>query len=170
METRKRIRLTAAERRELEKARACATNAHVFQRAHALLRLDEGDTPEMAADAVAKSISTIYRWINRFESERKVEALADRPRSGRPRILDALTDREFERILDQTPMSYGFRAYQWTVPLLREHLRRRYRIDVSDEPVRRRLHALNYRWKRPRYVYIETDPHKGQKKGGSFVR
>ena len=33
--------------------------------------------------------------------------------------------------------------------------------------LRRRLHEAGYRWKRPRYVYVQRAAHLAQKKGGS---
>ena len=41
-------------------------------------------------------------------------------------------------------------------------------IAVSPRTLRRRLHEAGYRWKRPRYVYVERAAHLPQKKGGSL--
>ena len=38
---------------------------------------------------------------------------------------------------------------------------------VENRPVARRLHEAGYRWKRPRYVYVERAAHLAQKKGAS---
>jgi transposase len=46
----------------------------------------------------------------------------------------------------------GYRAAQWTAPLLRQYLREQQALAVSEVTVRRCLHRLGYRWKRPRYV------------------
>jgi len=40
-------------------------------------------------------------------------------------------------------------------------------IAVSPRTLRRRLHEAGYRWKRPRYVYVQRAAHLSQKKGGS---
>ncbi|WP_237050022.1 winged helix-turn-helix domain-containing protein [Microvirga ossetica] len=40
-------------------------------------------------------------------------------------------------------------------------------LAVSPRTLRRRLHEAGYRWKRPRYVYVERAPHLAQKKGAS---
>jgi transposase len=52
------------------------------------------------------------------------------------------------------------------VPLLRQYLQHRHGIAISARTLRRRLHAADYRWKRPRYVYAGRAVHLAQKKGG----
>ena len=64
------------------------------------------------------------------------------------------------------PRGCGYQATSWTVPLLRQYLQQRHGIAISTRTLRRRLHAANYRWKRPRYVYVGRAAHLAQKKGG----
>ena len=161
--------LTARERRKLEETSRRTKDARLYRRTMAILRIDAGDHPEAVADALGVSQMSVYRWITRFNDERSVEALADRPRSGRPPLMAAISDEQFAALLQQSPLSLGYMAFTWTVPLLRGHIERTFGITLSDETVRRRLHRQEYRWKRPRYVYIETDPSKGQKKGESYA-
>ena len=52
------------------------------------------------------------------------------------------------------------------MPLLRQYLQQRHGIAISTRTLRRRLHAADYRWKRPRYVYAGRAVHLAQKKGG----
>jgi transposase len=162
--------LTAHERRELETAVRIERDARVNKRALAILHIDYGDHPGDIADALATTQAWVYRWIARYNEAGSVEALRDKPRSGRPPQMAAISDVQFDRLVAQSPLSLGYMAFAWTVPLLRGHIERTFGIALSDETVRRRLHRQDYRWKRPRYVYIETDPHKGQKKGDSFAR
>lgn len=162
--------LTASERRKLEETAHDTRDVRVFRRTMAILRIDDGDHPEAVADGLGVSQMSVYRWIGRYNKERSADGLADRPRSGRPAALAAISEEEFDQLLGQSPLSLGYSACAWTVPLLRGHIERTYGIKVSEETIRRRLHRQEYRWKRPRYVYIETDPNKGQKKGDSYAR
>jgi transposase len=168
MERHKLKQLTASERRELEDCRRHERDARVYRRALAILRIDDGDHPASIADALDVSQNWVYRWIGRYNATRSVDGLRDRPRSGRPPVLEQISDEQFEGIVEESPLAFGYTAFQWTVPLLRGYIEQEFDLHASDETVRRRLHRQAYRWKRPRYVYIETDPHKGQKKGGSF--
>jgi transposase len=60
--------------------------------------------------------------------------------------------------------AHGYAATDWTVPLLRtELLRRGYAL--SERTLRRTLHRLGFRWKRPTYVPGRPDPAYEIKKG-----
>ena len=63
------------------------------------------------------------------------------------------------------PRRCGYLATTWTVPLLVHYLAAHDGIEVSHRTLRRRLHEAGWRWKRPRYVFVERAAHMGQKKG-----
>ena len=59
----------------------------VLRRAHALLDLDEGAPPELVAQRYQVTRSTIYNWINRYQTHGISHAgLRELPRPGRPRL------------------------------------------------------------------------------------
>ena len=59
---------------------------------------------------------------------------------------------------------HGYAATDWTVPLLRTELSRRGHV-LSERALRRTLHRLGWRWKRPKYVLGRPDPAYAAKKG-----
>jgi transposase len=153
------------DRRRLAKAMSSASELHLFQRAQAVLWVAEGDTMAEAAALAGVDRSSVYRWTQRYLATRNSEDLADEPRSGRPRLAPVLTEKLLAQILAQDPRQEGYRATTWTAPLLATHLRQHYQCFLSEDTLRRRLHEYEYRWKRPRYVFQERDPHVAQKKG-----
>jgi transposase len=76
-----------------------------------------------------------------------------------------ITEECIRRELAKAPGSLGYSATDWTVAMLADHLRRTYRCEITERTPRRRMRALGLRWKRPRYVYAEKDPHRAQKEG-----
>ncbi|WP_414737979.1 winged helix-turn-helix domain-containing protein [Gemmata algarum] len=62
------------------------------------------------------------------------------------------------------PIEYGCRHPAGTAPPLVAHLACENRLDVSSTSVRRALHGLGYRWKRPRFVLPLCDPNWRQAK------
>jgi transposase len=100
---------------------------------------------------------TIYSWLDRFDAEGPA-GLYDRPRPGRPPKIDAEAEQCLQTALERTPETYGYPATIWTTPLLRDLLRCRRAISVCADTVRRALHALDYRWRRPRWAIQHTDP------------
>ena len=105
------------------------------------------------------------RWQGQNGAVRNAATLADRRRSGRPRQGSRLTPRRLAAVLARDPRRCGYRATSWTVPLLAHYLAAHESIAISARTLRRRLHAADYRWKRPRYVYAGRARHLAQKKG-----
>lgn len=111
----------------------------------------------------------IYAWVRRYRADRRPEALADRPRSGRPKAAPAITDARIVRAFRRDPSRLGYNTTGWTVALLAAHLCRAHDCPIAPDTLRRRMRALGLRRKRPRYVYADKDPNRAQKKGGSFA-
>lgn len=156
--------LTPAQRSHLEVLRRSARDARMARRAQALLWHAQGHPVAQIAQLSGVSDQTIYNWIARCrqgDSE-----LADRPRCGRPRRLQKHCA-WLEHLLQQDPQALGYRQTTWTVPLLQHHLWKQQRLVVGATTLRRTLHALGYRWKRPRYVLAQRDPLRHKKKGRS---
>ena len=69
-----------------------------------------------------------------------------------------------ETLLSADPQARGHLAAGWTVPLLRTEMRAA-GYPVSERTIRRSVHRLGYRWKRPKYVLGRPDPAYAEKKG-----
>jgi hypothetical protein len=79
------IVLSSEERAELEHRVACYTLPHkVVQRAKMILYAAEGQTNREIARRLETAPDIVRRWRKRFH-EQRLEGLADRARSGRPR-------------------------------------------------------------------------------------
>lgn len=146
-----------------------ASEARLFRRLQAVFLVAGGYLAGEVARITGLSCKAVYRWVERYRQARRIEALRDPPRSGRPRAAAAITDARILRELRRDPLRLGYNSTGWTVPLLAGHLGRKYGCPISTWTLRRRLRRLRLRWKRPRYVYATKDPHRAQKKGGSFA-
>jgi transposase len=145
-----------------------ATAARVFRRLAAVLLVAEGRRVAESALVVRTHRRNVARWVRRYLATRDPSALVDGARPGRPRA-STLTDRQLRRVLRTDPRTLGFQATTWTTPLLVTYCRERIHCAVSPRTMRRRLHTLGYRWKRPRYRYAHQAAHLAQKKGLSAV-
>jgi transposase len=155
---------TAADRRRLARAMDTASTARVFRRLAAVLLVAEGRRVAESARVVHTHRRNVARWVRRYLAARDPNALADRPRAGRPRA-GAVTDGQLRRVLQTDPRALGFQSATWTTPLLATYCAARFGCAVSARTMRRRLHALGYRWKRPRYRYAQRAEHLARKKG-----
>ncbi len=161
-------RLTARDRETLSEKARSSTDGRETRRALALLDLDAGETPTRVADRYRVSRSTVYEWVARWRDpgRDRGDRLRDADRSGRPPATRDAVAAAVAEVMPTAPTDHGYRHPAWTTPLLLAHLSR-HGVEASDATVRRALHALGYRWKRPRFVLARRAEHWRQSKGGS---
>jgi transposase len=152
--------LTSPQRHRLRGLLHETSDLPTYRRCLALLEVDAGRTVSDVARSLGVTRQSVHNWIARFGEEGRAEALADRYGGGRPATLGE--DGGLAALLGHSPQHFGRPAANWTVPLLREHLRRATGADVSEPTVRRQLRRLGYVWKRPRYV-LDPDPEREKK-------
>jgi len=143
-------------------------DARTYQRVQAVLLVAQGRAVAEVAEIAGVRPWAVYDWIRTYLHEHDPDSLQDAPRSGRPRAAPAITHERIGREIRRDPVRLGYNSTGWTVALLADHLRQKYGSCPSLRTLRRRMHELGLRWKRPRYVYATKDPHRAQKKGGSF--
>lgn len=161
------IRLTDRDRAALEQKARQSANAREARRALGLLALADGEPAAAVARRLLVSRSTLYEWAARWSGggKPKADRLKDAPRSGRPpRQCEAAQER-LAGLMPTAPTEHGYRHPAWTTPLLVAHLAK-LGAPASDTTVRRALHGLGYRWKRPRFVLSRRKATWRQAKGG----
>jgi transposase len=156
-------RLTAAQRRTLERELARARDAALFRRILALLEVDASCPVGQVAQRLRVDRRSVQRWIARYRSQPNVEALRHQPGQGRPRRWDQALEARLEVALSQRPTDLGYVGTGWTVPLLQQWLADdRPGPRLSAATLRRRLRERDYVWKRFRYV-LSPDPAREKK-------
>jgi transposase len=113
-----------------------------------VLLSQQGWTAVQIADLLGYDPSTVRRWIHRYQRH-GAAALADRPRSGRPRLGSPKLTQRIRRLLTQP------RA--WTIPRLWQALGR---SPISLRTLHRRVGEVAA-WRRPRLV-AKGDPDRDQ--------
>lgn len=159
--------LTPAERDQLETALHHTRHAGTWCRMRALLLLAEGQRVMDVAAALGVRRQAIHKWRILFEGSRTPESLQVRSPPGREPDQFRLANEAVSRLLEKEPETLGYHATAWTVPLLERHLREVEGHAVSGSTLRRALHGLGYRWKRPRFVLARRDPEREGKKAGA---
>ena len=96
---------------------------------------------------------TVYRWAERWNSEKSV---ADLERSGRPPTLGEKEKKEIKRLLDENdPSKQGINSSTWTCTELRLHFQLK-GIAVSEETIRRCLREMGAHYVKATLEYAET--------------
>ena len=157
------LSLSASERAALERAAAGEKRVRAWRRYRAVL-LAAADGPEAAARALGCARSSVYAWLAAWRRD-GLGGVVERPRGGgRPARLAGGGTALLASLLARDPQARGWHATGWTVPLLRTELAAVGYL-VSYKTIRRALHRLGYRWKRPQYVLGRPDPAYAEKKG-----
>ncbi len=157
------------DKRRLTRALHRVADARTYRRVQAVLLVVQGRTVPEAAQITGARPRSIYGWVRTYVQTHQPDSIRDAPRSGRPRVAEAITPARLARALRRDPMPLGYHATGWTVSLLADHLQAKYGCAISARTLRRRMRDLDLRWKRPRYVYATKDPNRAQKKGGLFA-
>jgi len=158
-----RLTLTERQRTELEAIAATETRVRRWKRAQAVLLLAAGQTPATVARMLRCSVASVYNWAAAWR-QHGVAGLQEGDHGGGQVKLGAGAEAVLGALLAEDPQSHGQQATGWTVPLLRTELATA-GYAVSGKTVRRALHRLGYRWKRPRYVLGRPDPEYTEKRG-----
>jgi transposase len=156
------LRLTAAQRRRLERQLRETRDAGLFRRTFAVLEAADGRPVVEIARMLRTSRVSVYPWIECYERARDPAALADRRGGNHPSLWTEELRAALAASLQQQPGHFGYQAVEWTVPLMREHLQGWRGESLSENSVRRQLRDLGYVWKRPRYV-LDPDPQREKK-------
>ena len=163
--------LSESQRAELERVSRSTQKAAVLRRATSILAVDAGERAAVVAERLGIHRSTVYDWVARYRDKSRPsdveQRLTDRRRTGRKPRLRLAAMKVLGDLLTKKPEQYGYRRTSWTAGLLHRHLRVEHNLKMSEATVRRTIHALGYRWKRPRYVLSRRSPTWRQAQGGS---
>jgi transposase len=166
-DSRPRRGLNGHDRRKLRAAVRAIADARHLRRVQAVLLFCQRRPLTLICAATGLARQSVYNAVRRYRRRRRPADLADRPRSGRPRVARAVGSRSIRAALAVDPRSAGFNATTWTCALLARYLSARLGVPIGPRTLRRRMHAARLRWKRPRYVYHQRDPHGPWKRGAS---
>lgn len=157
------ITLTEAQRTELEAAAGAEKRVRRWKRYQAILLRSEGRTVASVAATLRCSQASVYAWTAAWRRD-GAAGLREGDHGGGPVKLGAAGEAMLVDLLATDPQGRGHRATGWTVPLLRGELAR-VGTAVGERTIRRALHRLGYRWKRPRYILGRPDPAYAEKRG-----
>ena len=161
------FQLTREEHRQLTAALQHTRHAGTWCRIRALVLLSDGVRVMDVAAALGVHRQAIHKWRTLYEARRTPESLEVRSPPGREPAQREIAWEAVPRLLETDPAALGCHAAGWTVPLLERHLREVEGHTISRSTLRRALHGLGYRWKRPRFVLARRDPEREEKKAGT---
>jgi transposase len=117
------VKLTAAQRTLLTtQTRAATAPYRQVLRAKIVLLAAAGLANATIARRLGVTVNTVRKWRGRFGAE-GLQGLADRPRSGRPRIYPAAVVAYAKAVACELPATNGVPLSRWSLAELRAELR-----------------------------------------------
>jgi transposase len=155
--------LTERQRIDLEAAADAEPRVRRWKRYQALLLRGTGMPVAAVAQTLGCSQASVYAWTAKWRRH-GVAGLGEGDHGGGQVKLGVTEEATLAALLATDPQARGHRATGWTVPLLQGELAAQGTV-VGERTIRRALHRLGYRWKRPRYVLGRPDPAYAEKRG-----
>jgi putative transposase len=128
-------------------------------RMHIVLLASKGYSPTEISRTLFCSRTTVYAIVGRFIREGQ-KAFNDRKRRGPAPLLNGSAQKLIEELTEERlPTERGWLRSRWSCKLLAVELFKERAVVLSQETVRRVLHHLGFRWRRPRPVPPSKNPH-----------
>lgn len=148
-------RLSYRQRAELKKFSRHAVGREAL-RAHMILLSSRGYSVPQIAEIYDCDRDTVRAWIKRYLGK-GIDGLRDAKRPGRPPKGGKAARWTLSRAVNMLPPMFGLRITNWTAKALRAVLAP-FGMRLSIITVRRTLHRLGFRWRRPKLVALKSDP------------
>ena len=150
--------LNTKKRRQLERVvRRRSVQSWRVQRAQIILVSNGGKSIESVCNALTLDRQVVRRWRKRF-LEGGMDALQDKPKTGRPEEIDEKIWRKTATLIVQSPTKFGIEQGRWTVRLMRDYLWEKYSWEVSRSAINRFLKKMALKPHRIKYWLNPADP------------
>jgi len=127
-------------------------------RRDAVKRIGNGESPEDVAVGLGFNRRTIYRWLSAYHYGGD-EALAARPIPGAPAKLDGKKLLRLAKMIqNKTPQQYRFEFALWTLGIIRQLIKVKFDVSLSEVSVGRLMKRLGFTAQRPLYRAWQQDP------------
>ncbi len=138
-------------------ARTLSHDALEQLRRSAVKRVAAGESPEFVAAGLGINRRAIYRWLAAYHYGGE-DALKAKPIPGAPPKLDAKQLAKLAKIVrEKDPRQLQFDYALWTLAMIREVIRRQFRVSLSEVSVGRLMKRLGFTPQRPLYRAWQQD-------------
>jgi transposase len=127
-------------------------------RLRAVDQVEAGADPREVSRALGMHETTVYGWVAAARAGGR-EALRARPIPGRPaKLTEAQQAQVFAWVAGKDPRQLSFDFALWTRDMVRELIRREFKVSMSASAVGRLLHRLGLSPQRPLWRAWQADP------------
>jgi transposase len=131
--------------------------AREYKRAKAVLMVADGYKMRETARILDVHYNMVGDCIARYRNG-GINSLVDAPRSGRPPKIKPKHLKHLKEVIRKTPHLLGYDAYWWNCRLLAQEIKKVFRVEITDEWVRRLMNEQGYGFRRPKLHISSPDP------------
>lgn len=125
------------------------------ERYHSVLLVKTGKTIKSVAELFFVDEETIRLWIKKWDEEKNVK---DKPRSGNKKKLSKEQEEEICKLLDENnPQEHGYKTATWDCVELKKFVDDKFKIEISDETIRKILKKHGFSYKKAEYLFSKRD-------------
>ncbi len=161
-----RVQVRGRQLARLEQMYHQADDPRTQLRVQMVLLSHEGHSVEEIGQITRKSDDAVRYWLHRFQRA-GCAGLSEAPNSGRPPEITPAIEAFLRECVQQSPRDFGLRRPSWTTALLAQVVKRRFKVRVTDECIRRHLERMDVVCRRPTWTVkhlAEQQPGYAQKK------
>jgi transposase len=125
-------------------------------RVRAVEAVERGLAVGQVAEAFNIDRSTLFRWVGNYQADGH-DGLHRQAGSGRPRLLEDLTEGDLRQIVLFPASDFGYETDLWTVGRLQQVLEELCEVKLSKNTVWRRLRDAGLTYQKPERQYFEVD-------------
>ena len=127
-------------------------------RIRAVQSVEAGESPEDVIRTLGFGRTVIYSWLAKYR-EGGIDALRAKPISGRPsKMTGPQLKWVYKTVTGKNPLQLRFEFALWTRSMIRELIREKFGVRLSEVSVGRMLHKLGLSPQRPLRRAYERDP------------
>lgn len=125
------------------------------ERYHAVLLVKTGRTIKSVAELFFVDEETVRAWIKKWDEEKHIE---DKPRTGKPPKLTKEQLEELVNLVDENnPHKHGYKSATWDCVELKKFVEDKFKIEISDETIRKILKKHGFSYKKAEYLFSKRD-------------
>jgi len=129
-------------------------------RIQAVQRVEAGESPEDVVRTLGFTRTVIYGWIAKYRAG-GIDALRSRSAPGRPpKLSGSQLKWIYDTVTQKNPLQLKFSFALWTRSMIRDIIRKRFNVRLSEVSVGRLLKKLGLSPQRPLRRAYEQDPKK----------
>jgi transposase len=125
-------------------------------RVRAVAAIERGMSKPYVAAAYGVDRRTLYRWLEKFD-QGGYDNLIRQAGSGRPRILEEVSETDLMNIVLASATQFGFESDLWTVGRLHQVISERFHVKVCKNTIWNRLVEAGLTYQKPERRYYEVD-------------